>query len=343
MTNDIVKPDLTDSAAKNIESIFRDFSFEDIVNDIVNGKFSISSGGLVKNLIGLFLGEMKTAFALVSSIAALMLLGAVINNLTQSLGKKGIEEAGGFAIFVYISAISATAFEAAGNYVTQTLEDITVFVHSIVPAMVTLCISSGEAVRATMAHPVIFFVCSGAATVIRKVITPLVLLRVVCTLLCGITANDGIKEFTQLFSKFHKTLLTFSMSLFAGILGISSFASTSFDNLAARGIKFAVSASVPVVGGSISEAMSSVASSAMLLKNAVGLGGVMMLFAMFALPLLKIWALSLSFRLVAAFTAPVAEQKTVDTLRNMGDCIDMLFSSLACMGTIMIIAIASIL
>ena len=183
MTNDIVKPDLTDSAAKNIESIFRDFSFEDIVNDIVNGKFSISSGGLVKNLIGLFLGEMKTAFALVSSIAALMLLGAVINNLTQSLGKKGIEEAGGFAIFVYISAISATAFEAAGNYVTQTLEDITVFVHSIVPAMVTLCISSGEAVRATMAHPVIFFVCSGAATVIRKVITPLVLLRVVCTLL----------------------------------------------------------------------------------------------------------------------------------------------------------------
>ena len=343
MTQDIVKPDFTESAAKNIESIFRDFSFEDIVNDIVSGTFSISSGGLVKNLLGLFLGEMKTAFALVGSIAALMLLGALINNLGHSMGKNGIEEAGGFAVFVYISAVSATAFENAGHYVMQTLEDITVFVHSIIPAMSMLCFSSGETVKASMAHPVIFFVCSAAALIIRKVITPLVLLRVVCALLCAITSNDGLKEFTQLFSKFHKTLLTFSMSLFAGILGISSFAATSFDNLAARGIKFAISASVPVVGGSISEAMSSVASSAMLLKNAVGIGGVIMLFAIFVMPLLKIWALSLSFRLVAAFTAPVAEKRAVEALRDISDCIDMLFSSLACMGTVMIIALASIL
>ncbi len=343
MTENLVKPDLTESAAKSIESVFRDFSFENIVNDIVNGTFSISSGGLFKNLLGLFLGEMKTSFALVGSIAALMLLGALINNLGQSAGSRGVEDAGGFAVFVYIAAVCAVAFEKASGYVESTLEDITVFVHSIIPAMSALCISSGEALTASMAHPVIFFVCSGAAMLIRKVITPLVLLRVVCSLLCAITSNDGLAEFTELFSKMHKTLLTFSMSLFAGILGISSFAATSFDNLAARGIKFAVSASVPVVGGSISEAMSSVASSAMLLKNAVGIGGVMMLFAMFILPLLKVWALSLSFRLVAAFTAPVAEKRAVGALRTVSDCLDMLFSSLACMGTIMIIALASIL
>ena len=231
----------------------------------------------------------------------------------------------------------------AGNYVTKTLEDITVFVHSIVPAMASLCISSGEVVSASIANPVVFFVCSGASLLIKNVITPLVLLRVVCTLLCAITSNEGLWEFTRLFDKFHKTLLTFSMSLFAGILGISSFAATSFDSLAARGIKFAVSASVPVVGGSISEAMSSVASSAMLLKNSIGLGGVVMLFGIFALPLIKVWALSLAFRLTAAFTAPVAEKRSVDVLRSVGDCLDLLFSSLACMGTIMIIAIASIL
>ena len=81
----------------------------------------------------------------------------------------------------------------------------------------------------------------------------------------------------------------------------------------------------------------------MLLKNAVGLGGVIMIFAMFALPLLKIWALALSFRLTAAFTAPVADKRTVNVMRDIGDCVEMLFSSLACMGTIMIIALASIL
>ena len=141
----------------------------------------------------------------------------------------------------------------------------------------------------------------------------------------------------------HKTLLALSMSLFAGILGISSFAAASFDSLAARGVKFAIGASVPVIGGSIAEAMSSVAGSALLLKNAIGLGGVILLFALFAMPLLKLWALSLSLRLTAAFTAPVAEKRVGETLRKLGECIDMLFASLAGMGTIMIIAIAAIL
>ena len=343
MTQEIVKSGISEGAGRNIESVFGNFSFEDIVADIVEGKFSPDAGGVMNKLISLFLGELKSSFALVGSIAALMLLSSIVNNLGQSFEKRSISQSTGFAVFVYIAAICATAFETAGGYVIDTLNDITLFVHSIIPAMATLCLSGGEIVNASLSHPVIFFVCSGAGTLIKNVITPLVLLRAVCTLLCAVTNNKGLDEFVQMFSKLHKTLLTFSMSIFAGILGISSFAATSFDSLAARGVKFAVSASVPVVGGSISEAMSSVAGSAMLLKNAVGLGGVMVLFGMFALPLLKIWALALAFRLTAAFTAPVAEGRTVEVLRNVGDCIDMLFSSLACMGTIMIIAIASIL
>ncbi len=343
MNTNIVSPHLSESAAQNVEKILGDWSFDSIVTDIVSGKFSPDSQGLINRIIALFLGELKSAFALVGSIGALILIGAFINNLHQSFEKSTISEATGFALFVYIAAISATVFQTAGGYVIDTLRDITLLVHSIIPAMATLCISGGEMVTATLSHPVIFFICSAAGTLIKNVITPLVLLRAVCTLLCAITANGSLNEFAELFSRLHKTLLTLSMSLFAGILGISSFAAASFDSLAARGVKFAISSAVPVVGGSISEAMSSVAGSAMLLKNAVGLGGVIVLFAMFAMPLLKIWALSLSLRLTAAFTAPVSEKRVTEVLRKLGDCIDMLFSSIACMGTIMIIAIASIL
>lgn len=343
MTLENINPHISSAAAENIEQLFGDFSFQDVVNDIVNGSFVPDSQNILNNLISLFLGELKTAFALTGGIGALILISAFLNNLHHSFGKNTVSEATGLAIFVYISAITATAFKTAAGYVLKTLGDITLFVHSIIPSLATLSISGGETVTATLAHPVIFFICSAAGSLIKNVITPLVLLRAVCTLLCAITGNSSLNEFSELFTRFHKTLLSLSMSLFAGILGISSFAAASFDNLAARGVKFAISASVPVVGGSISEAMSSVAGSAMLLRNAVGLGGVVVLFAMFALPLLKIWALSLTFRLTAAFTAPVSEKRVTETLRKIGDCIDMMFSSIACMGTIMIIAIASIL
>lgn len=343
MTKNIPTPNLTPSAAENIEKLFGDLSFEEIVEGITEGKFSFKTGGVINTLTGLFFGELKTAFSLVGGIAALILLCSFINNLHRSFGKNALSEASGFAIFVYIATVAATIFENAGSFVMETLKDITLLVHSILPSMSLLCVSGGEPMAATLSHPVIFFICSAAGSLIKNIITPLVLLRAVCTLLCSVAGNDALEEFAGLFSKVHKTLLSFSMSLFAGILGISSFAAASFDNLAARGVKFAISASVPVVGGSISEAMSSVAGSAMLLKNAVGLGGVILLFGIFALPLLKLWALSLSLRLTAAFTAPISEKRITEVLRKLGECIDMLFSSIACMGTIMIIAIASIL
>lgn len=343
MTAESITPAISRGAAENIEKIFGEVRFQDVVNDIVGGRFSPDSQSIVNRLISLFLGELKTAFALIGSIAALIIISAFLKNLHNSFGKNSVSEATGLAVFVYIAAIAATAFKTSAEYVLTTLQDITIFVHSIIPSMAMLCMSGGEAATATMAHPVIFFVCTVAGSLIKNIITPLVLLRAVCILLCAITGNSSLNEFSELFTKLHKTLLALSMSLFAGILGISSFAASSFDSLAARGVKFAISASVPVVGGSISEAMSSVAGSAMLLKNAVGLGGVVVIFAMFALPMLKIWALSLAFRITAAFTAPVSEKRVSETLRKLGDCIDMLFSSVASMGTIMIIAIASIL
>ncbi len=343
MTGDIASPSISENAAKSIEAVLGDFSFDKVVSDIAGGSFSLDSGGILNRLLSLFFGELRGAFLLVGSIAALILLGAFINNLHQSFGKNAVSEATGFALFVYIAAIAATLFERAGSYVLNTLGDITLLVHSLIPTMATLCLGGGETLRATLSHPVIFFICSAAGTLIKNVITPLVLLRAVCTLLCAVTDNNALGEFSELFAKLHKTLLALSLSLFAGILGVCSFAAASFDSLAARGVKFAIGASVPVVGGSLAEAMSSVAGSAMLLKNAVGLGGVMMLFAIFAFPLLKLWALSLALRLTAAFTAPVSEKRVTDVLRKLGECIDMLFSGVASMGTIMIIAIASIL
>ena len=343
MITDAVNPVIGENARQYLGEVFGEFNFNSVVQDIADGKFSPDSQNLINRLISLFLGELKTAFALVGSIAALIMISAFINNLNKSFGENSVSEASGMALFIYIAAITATAFETASGYVLSVLGDVMLFVHSIIPAMATLCISGGEVVTATMAHPVVYFICSVAGILIRNVITPMILLRAVCVLLCAVTNNDSLNEFSDLFAKLHKTVLAFSMSIFAGILGVTSFAAASFDSLAARGVKFAISASIPVVGGSISEAMSSVAGSALLLRNSVGLGGVIAIFAMFAIPLLKIWALSLAFRLTSAFTAPVSEKRVTEILRKIGDCIDMLFSSIACMGTIMIIAIASIL
>lgn len=338
-----ISPVLTESGKEKINELFGAFSFEDIVSEITEGKFSFEGGGIVNKIISLFLGELRSSFALMGVLISIVIVSALINNLQESFKRESVGKMAHFSIYIYIATIAVTAFEAASGYVYETLRDITILMESIIPIMSVLCATGGGTVMATMTHPVIFFVCSGMNWLIKTVITPLALLRGATALLCGLNQNNAMGEFSQLFAKVHKALLALSMTLFAGFLGISKFAASSFDTLAARGIKFAITATVPVVGGSLAEAMNSVAGSAVLLKNAVGITGIISLFALFVIPMIKLGALSVIYKVTSAVAAPIADKDIIETLKRIGECIDMLFSSVACMGAIMIIALAALM
>ncbi len=338
----IKEPVLTDTAWDSINTVFGDFDFNSIINDIVEGHFSPKGSSLINKLISLFLGELKESVALISTIFSLVIICALINNLQDSFGKKSVSTASRFATYVYLATITVTAFENACGYTIQVLNDINILINSIVPVMGTLYMSGGGVVGG-FSHPIVFFVCSAFSSLIKNVITPLVMLRTGTALLCGISVNPAMGEFSEIFSKLHKTLLSLAMTFFVGILGISHFAATSFDNLTARGLRFAVTTAVPVVGGSISEAMSSVMQSALLLKNAVGISAVIMIFAMFVVPMIKIWTVSFLFRIAAAIASPIADDGISQSLKKISESMDMLFSSVACMGVVMVIAIASLM
>ena len=338
----VKEPVLTESAVENITKVFGEFDFNSVIKSIVDGKFSPETDNLINKLVGLFFGELKASIAMAGAIVSLVIICAIVNNLQGSFGKNSVSTATHFACFVYLATITVVAFEKTCGYVFTTLHDMSVLIHSVVPAMAMLYISGGGVVG-SFSHPVVFFVCSAFSLLIKNVITPLCLLRGATALLCGIGPGMVMNEFSEIFAKLHKTLLTLSMTFFVGILGVSRFASNSFDNLATRGLRFVVTTAVPVVGGSISEAMSSVMQSALLLKNAVGITTVIMLFAMFVVPMIKIWVVLMLFRITAAVAAPVSENSICTVLKKTSECIEMLFSSVACMGVLMVIAVASLM
>ena len=241
---------ITQSGNQKINELLGNFNFDDIVNEICEGRFSFEAEGIINKIISLFLGELRSSFKMVGVLICVVMISALVNNLQSSLQKEGASKAAHLACYIYIATIAVTAFQKASEYVYETLTDITVLMQGVVPSMAVLCASGGKAVLGTMAHPVIFFICSAVNMIIKNVVTPLALLRAATALLCGINKNSGMNEFSELFGKMHKTILALSMTLFADILGIIRFAASSFDSLAARGIKFAVASTVPFFWGS---------------------------------------------------------------------------------------------
>lgn len=114
------------------------------------------------------------------------------------------------------------------------------------------------------------------------------------------------------------------LALFAGILKVQGMLGASFDSAAVKTARFAVDKLVPAVGGGIADTMDAAISSVLLIKNAVGVTGMLAVTAGCAAPILQLLATLFAMRLARAIAQPVAEGALLDAAERFGDVIRLL-------------------
>ncbi|MCQ2463705.1 MAG: hypothetical protein MJ177_09970 [Clostridia bacterium] len=120
------------------------------------------------------------------------------------------------------------------------------------------------------------------------------------------------------------------MSVFAAVLSLKGIMSTAADSLTSRGIKLMFSSLVPVIGGALSEAYSSIAGSLALARGSVAVLGIAAVFAL-NLPVLAesaMYGVSLS---LLSFASDAAGQHGMSSVLGCMKCTVRLMSMLVIM------------
>lgn len=99
----------------------------------------------------------------------------------------------------------------------------------------------------------------------------------------GIT-DGAVKGIRSVFN----FLIGLSSLVIVGVLGVQTVVSVSADNLATKSAKYAISGMIPVVGGAVSGALSTLISGVKLLSATVGTVAVVALLSVVGLPLLRL-------------------------------------------------------
>jgi len=97
---------------------------------------------------------------------------------------------------------------------------------------------------------------------------------------------------------------------------------------------------IPIVGKMVGDTVEVAAGYVMMLKDALGIFGVLIIAGMILLPLLKIAALALIYKLVGAVVEPMGDAKTAAVLESMSVHLMMLLAATASVGFMFFIMIA---
>ena len=148
---------------------------------------------------------------------------------------------------------------------------------------------------------------------------------------------------SDLIRKTVSSVLGICAAMFSGLLSIKCVIAGSADSLTARGVKLAANTFVPVVGGALSEAYSSVAGSLALMKNAVGAYGAIALFFIAAPPAVQLALWTLAMRAASAVAELLGCAQQAEMLKNIGYVFAMTNTLLILCAAVLMISAGTVL
>ena len=115
------------------------------------------------------------------------------------------------------------------------------------------------------------------------------------------------------------------------------------DGVTIRTAKYLTGNFVPVVGRMFSDAADTVVGASLLVKNAVGMAGVLILLFISAFPALKIISLAVIYNFSAAVMQPLGSGPIIDCLNIIGKTLMYIFAALATVGLMFFLAVTIII
>ena len=104
-----------------------------------------------------------------------------------------------------------------------------------------------------------------------------------------------------------------------------------------------VSSAIPVVGKILGDAVDTVLGCGIILKNAIGVVGVIIVLGISVMPIIKLSVLTLSYKLLATVVEPISDKKIVGLLEQIGDIFKIFLAILCAMSFMLIIGTTLVL
>lgn len=133
------------------------------------------------------------------------------------------------------------------------------------------------------------------------------------------------------------------MTIFVGVVSLEGTLASSVDGITAKTAKTVVSSAIPVVGKILGDAVDTVLGCGIILKNAVGIVGVIIVIGICIMPIIKLSILFLSYKLLAIVSEPIADKNIVGLLEQIGDVFKIFLGIICALSFMLIIGTSLVL
>ena len=294
------------------------FSMKDMLDGLIKGEKVLSEDTVQEMLHSFLFSGLKKEKNLLIKILLLILLSAVLANFADVFESGQIGDICFYIVYLLLFILLMDSFSSITRSVQQTITWMAEFMRGLAPAyFLTISIAAGSSTAAVFYEGVLILTWL-IQEVILNLLFPGACLYVLILLINNLSKEEMLGKMAELLDTAVSWGLKTLLGMVVGLQVVRGLIAPIMDTLKRSALGKAAGA-LPGVGNAVNMVTELVLTSAVLVRNCLG---VVILFAFVAAgagPVIHYGILSLIYRFLAAIAQPVSEKRIVDSLATMGE------------------------
>ena len=294
------------------------FSMKDMLDGLIKGEKVLSEDTVQEMVHSFLFSGLEKEKSLLIKILLLILLSAVLANFADVFESGQIGDICFYMVYLLLFILLMDSFSSVTRSVQQTITWMAEFMRGLAPAyFLTISIAAGSSTAAVFYEGVLILTWL-IQEVILNLLFPGACLYVLISLINNLSKEEMLGKMAELLDTAVSWGLKTLLGMVVGLQVVRGLIAPVMDTLKRSALGKAAGA-LPGVGNAVNMVTELVLTSAVLVRNCLG---VVILFAFVAAgagPVIHYGILSLLYRFLAAIAQPVSEKRIVDSLATMGE------------------------
>lgn len=284
---------------------------------------------------------LNSALALLGRLMVPVLLMAILGELIPEGDKK--TAAAGIVCYLAAALMLMQAFSEHARTALTLIQRMGRLIEALFPILSALMVACGWVTSAAAFAPLLSLGAGLLSGAVGNVSLALCRAAAVVAAFGSLSERFSLGKLLSLMKSALNWIIGLALTGFLGFTSLQNLLSAGQDSANMRAAKYAVGNLIPGVGGEVADTMNAALSSAILVKNATGATGLVLMLALSVEPLIRLLLITLILRLGEALSEPLNGGQLGKLISRFTDVFQMLLMAAAAAVVIGVILVGATL
>lgn len=297
-------------------------NFEELVSQIsIHGLEALNK----ENITQMFFDTVFYEISMVRPLFVKILLFSILFSLAHRLlatKSTYVSSIGFLMIYSTLMVLLMQSFFLVRDIAMEGMESMLKFLNALIPTYSMALIFTGSSVSGAASYEIGFFLVYFVEFMMKNFLGPMIHVFILVLFLNHLFDEDKLSKLAEFIEKLIVIILKVAFGAVVGLSVVQSILTPVKDRLANHVVLSGLS-SIPGVGGALGSVGEIILSCGMLIKNSVGIVGLIVLLLVAVFPILKIGCFWFMYHILAIVLQPLADKRITECVLGMARGCDL--------------------